>query len=182
MLPQQSLWLNKRLTRNTDPRSVIPDRVAAIPDADFIPKPHDDGILWHRNGVTGAVSDCSRRLLQVAGSTIQDVSVALRILDDGAWLSVNDQRRVSVSELWRLHAPGFCDCPLVDFIAEGFTEVSADGRDVAVTTYGECIACGESGVPGKLPVGYIHEGEYRNYDREHVVLEPITNRPGGNQQ
>ncbi|ERH01778.1 MAG: hypothetical protein J07HN6_01336, partial [Halonotius sp. J07HN6] len=30
------------------------------------------------------------------------MSVALRILDDGAWLSVNDQRRVSVSELWRL--------------------------------------------------------------------------------
>jgi len=75
------------------------------------------------------------------------VSVALRILDDGAWLSVNDQRRVSVSELWRVHAPEFCECPLVDFIAEGFTDVSADGRDVAVTTYGKCIACGESGVP-----------------------------------
>ena len=161
---------------------MIPDRVAAIPDADFIPKPHDNGRLWCRNGVTGAVSDCSGRLLQVAGDPTDCVSVALRILDDGAWLSVNDQRRVSVSELWRLHAPEFCSCELVDFIAEGFTEVSADGRDVAVTTYGQCIECGASGVPGKLPVGYIHEGEYRNYDREHVIMEPITNRSDRNQQ
>ena len=105
------------------------------------------------------------------------MSVALRILDDGAWLSVDDQRRVSVSELWRLEDPDFCDCDLVDFIAEGFTSVSADGRDVAVTTYGKCIACGESGVPGKLPVGRIRDGEYRSYDREHVVMRPIDDRP-----
>ena len=104
------------------------------------------------------------------------MSVALRILDDGAWLSVNDQRRVSVSELWRLDAPGFCSCDLVDFIAQGFTEVSADGRDVAVTTYGECIACGESGVPGKLPVGQIHNGEYTGYDRHNIIMLPIERR------
>jgi len=141
-----------------------------------MPKPPDRSRFGWRNGVTGAVSDCSGRLLQVAGGPTGCVSVALRILDDGAWLSVNDQRRVSVSELWRLHAPEFCSCDLVDFIAEGFTAVSADGRDVAVTTYGQCIECGASGVPGKLPVGYIHNGEYRNYDREHAVLEPIGNR------
>ena len=110
------------------------------------------------------------------------MSVALRILDDGAWLSVNDQRRVSVSELWRLDAPDFCDCDLVDFIAEGFTDVSADGRDVAVTTYGKCIACGASGVPGKLPVGRIAEGSYEGYDRQNVVLRPIDRRGGENQQ
>lgn len=104
------------------------------------------------------------------------MSVALRILDDGAWLSVDDRRRVSVSELWRLDDPGFCECDLVDFIAEGFTSVSADGRDVAVTTYGQCIACGERGVPGKLPVGRIHEGEYRGYDRGHVIVRPIDAR------
>jgi len=104
------------------------------------------------------------------------MSVALRILDDGAWLSVDDTRRVSVSELWRLDAPAFCECDLVDFIAEGFTEVSADGREVAVTTYGKCIACGESGVPGKLPVGRIREGSYEGYDRQHVVLRPIERR------
>lgn len=106
------------------------------------------------------------------------MSVALRILDDGAWLSVNDQRRVSVSELWRLDAPEFCDCDLVDFIAEGFTEVSADGHDVAVRTYGQCIACGASGVPGKLPVGRIRDGEYRGYDRQHIVMRPIERRGG----
>jgi len=104
------------------------------------------------------------------------MSVALRILDDGAWLSVDDQRRVSVSELWRLDAPEFCECDLVDFIAEGFTEVSADGRDVAVTTYGQCIACGASGVPGKLPVGRIRDGEYKGYDRQHIVMRPIERR------
>jgi len=104
------------------------------------------------------------------------MSVALRILDDGAWLSVNDQRRVSVSELWRLDAPEFCECDLVDFIAEGFTDVSADGHDVAVTTYGQCIACGASGVPGKLPVGRIREGKYKGYDRQNVVLRPIKMR------
>ena len=104
------------------------------------------------------------------------MSVALRILDDGAWLSVNDQRRVSVSELWRLDAPDFCSCELVDFIAEGFTEVSADGRDVAVTTYGQCIACGTSGVPGKLPVGQIRHGEYTGYDRQHMIMRPIRRR------
>ena len=161
---------------------MIPDRVAAIPDARSEPKPDDDSRFGWLRAVTGAVSDCSGRLLQVASSPTELVSVALRILDDGAWLSVNDQRRVSVSELWRLHAPEFCDCPLVDFIAEGFTEVSADGRDVAVTTYGKCIACGESGVPGKLPVGYINEGKYRNYDRENIVMEPISDRPTKNQQ
>lgn len=99
--------------------------------------------------------------------------MALRILDDGAWLSVNDQRRVSVSELWRLDVPDFCGCDLVDFIAKGFTQVSADGRHVAVTTYGQCIACGESGVPGKLPVGRIRDGEFRGYDRQNVVLRPV---------
>ncbi len=104
------------------------------------------------------------------------MSVALRILDDGAWLSVNDQRRVSVSELWRVDDPDFCDCDLVDFIAEGFTAVSADGRDVAVTTYGQCIACGKKGVPGKLPVGRIRNGAYRGYDREHMIMRPMSGR------
>ena len=38
-------------------------------------------------------------------------------------------------------------------------------------------ACGESGVPGKLPVGRIRDGEYRSYDREHVVMRPVDGRP-----
>ncbi len=101
------------------------------------------------------------------------MSVALRILDDGAWLSVNDQRRVSVSELWRVNAPGFCECELVDFLAEGFTEVTAADNEVAIETYGQCIRCGVSGVPGHLPVGAIIQGRYRDYDRENVVLSPV---------
>ena len=44
------------------------------------------------------------------------VSVAIRVLDDGAWVSVDDERRVSVSELWRLGGD-VCACTddLADF-------------------------------------------------------------------
>ena len=161
---------------------MIPDGVAGIPDAPNAGDSPYSNRVDREPAVIGAVSHCGGRPLQVSRGQTPGVSVALRILDDGAWLSVNDQRRVSVSELWRLQAPEFCECDLVDFIAEGFTEVSADGRDVAVTTYGKCIACGESGVPGKLPVGYIHRGEYRGYDRENIVMQPIKSRPAKNQQ
>lgn len=100
------------------------------------------------------------------------MTVALRILDDGAWLSVNDRREVSVSELWRLDAPEFCDCELADFLAEGFLDTAVDGRTVALHAYGQCIACGASGTVGPLPVGRIVNGEFRGYDRERVVLSP----------
>lgn len=89
------------------------------------------------------------------------MSVALRVLDDGAWVSVNDERRVSVSELWRVGDPEACACECADYVVEGFTDVGADGRTVTADVYGQCIRCGQAAsVPG-LPVGRIVDGEFR---------------------
>lgn len=97
------------------------------------------------------------------------MSVALRILDDGAWVSVNDERRVSVSELWRFHDPEFCACALPDLVVENFQEVGVDGRTVEARVYGQCIACGEKGITPWLPVGRIVDSTYRDIDRESVL-------------
>ena len=97
------------------------------------------------------------------------MSVALRTLDDGAWISVNDERRVSVSELWRLTGD-FCACEQTDFIVENFLDVGVDGRDVSARVYGQCIACGESGPAEWRPVGRISDGEFREYARESVLV------------
>jgi hypothetical protein len=104
------------------------------------------------------------------------MSVALRILDDGAWISVNDDRRVSVSELWRFHEPEFCACALPDLVVENFQQVGVDGRTVEVRAYGQCIACGTKHETPWLPVGRVVDGEYRDIDRESV-LRP-TRAPG----
>ncbi|XVH32669.1 hypothetical protein ACNS7O_05645 [Haloferacaceae archaeon DSL9] len=105
------------------------------------------------------------------------MSVALRILDDGAWLSVNDERRVSVSELWRLDDPEFCGCRLPDLVVEGFLEPGVSGRTVAVRVYGQCIACGETGTTPWIPVGRIRDGEFHDIDRQSV-LRPSSPRRG----
>ncbi len=97
------------------------------------------------------------------------MSVALRILDDGAWVSVNDERRVSVSELWRFHEPEFCACTLPDLVVENFQQVGVDGRTVEARVYGQCIACGETGITPWLPVGRIVDGAYQEIDRESVL-------------
>lgn len=98
------------------------------------------------------------------------MSVSLRVLDDGAWVSVNDAREVSVSELWRLDAPAFCGCDLPDFVVENVLDVGVDGRTIDAKVYGQCIACGTAGVPGWVPVGRLAGGEFVDIDREHVVL------------
>jgi hypothetical protein len=105
------------------------------------------------------------------------MSVALRTLDDGAWVSVNDERRVSVSELWRL-CGDFCACEQTDLVVENVLDVGADGRDVDVRVYGQCIACGETGTTDWLPVGRIVDGDFRHYDRETVVA--AASRRAGN--
>lgn len=85
--------------------------------------------------------------------------VSLRTLDDGAWVSVDDERRVSVSELWPV--AGACECALADFLVEGFTGVAVDGRTVSVEAYGTCVRCGASATVGPLPVGRVVDGEFR---------------------
>jgi hypothetical protein len=97
------------------------------------------------------------------------MSVALRVLDDGAWISVNDERRVSVGELWRFPDPTFCACSLPDAVVEGFLETGVDGRTVRVRAAAQCIACGESGTTGWLPVGRVGGGEFRSLARESVL-------------
>ena len=98
------------------------------------------------------------------------MSVSLRVLDDGAWVSVNDAREVSVSELWRLDAPAFCACDLPDFVVENVLSVGIAGRTIDAKVYGQCIACGETGVPGWVPVGRLSDGEFTDIDRERTVL------------
>jgi hypothetical protein len=97
------------------------------------------------------------------------MSVALRILDDGAWVSVNDQRRVSVSELWRFLDADFCRCDLPDLLVENFQAVGVDGRTVEARVYGQCIECGTDGESPWLPVGRVVDGTYRDLDRESVL-------------
>jgi hypothetical protein len=97
------------------------------------------------------------------------VTTRLRILDDGAWLSVDDTRQVSVSELWRLDAPGFCECDLSDLVVENFLEVGIDGRTVEVRVYGQCIACGTQATTGWVPVGRVVDGAFEDIDRESVL-------------
>ncbi|ERG96115.1 MAG: hypothetical protein J07HQW2_02584 [Haloquadratum walsbyi J07HQW2] len=96
------------------------------------------------------------------------VTVRLRVLDDGAWISVNDQRKVSVSELWRVSAADFCSCELVDFVVENFQAVSVNGRTIEVIVYGQCIACGATGETEWLPVGRIIDGEFTVFDQSAV--------------
>lgn len=92
------------------------------------------------------------------------MSVALRVLDDGAWVSVNDERRVSVGELWRVAGArddGVCGCDCADFVVEGFTDVGVDGRTVAADVYGQCIRCGTAVNVDGIPVGRVVDGECR---------------------
>lgn len=74
-------------------------------------------------------------------------------LDDGAWLSVNDERRIAVGDLWRLLDTDFCGCESVDFLAEGFAEVALAPPTIEARVAGRCITCGTEGVTGWLPMG-----------------------------
>ncbi|SDX67283.1 hypothetical protein [Halobellus clavatus] len=97
------------------------------------------------------------------------MTTRLRILDDGAWLSVDDTRRVSVSELWRLDSTEFCDCDLADLVVENFQAVGVDGPIVEVRVYGQCITCGTKSTTGWIPVGRIVDGEFTDLERESVL-------------
>ncbi len=97
------------------------------------------------------------------------MTTRLRVLDDGAWLSVDDTRRVSVSELWRLDAPDFCECDIADLVVENFLAAGVDGRTVTARVYGQCIVCGTKSTVEWVPVGRILDGEFVDIDREGVL-------------
>ncbi|MFW6318352.1 MAG: hypothetical protein ACOC06_07795 [Halorubrum sp.] len=96
------------------------------------------------------------------------MTTRLRVLDDGAWISVDDSREVRVSELWRLDAPDFCGCELTDLVVENFQTVGVDGGTVETRVYGQCIACGAAGTTGWTPVGRIDDGSFAELDRDAI--------------
>ncbi|WP_434522335.1 hypothetical protein [Halorubrum sp. AS12] len=96
------------------------------------------------------------------------MTTRLRVLDDGAWISVNDSREVRVSELWRVDAPDLCECALADLVVENFQSVGVDASTVEARVYGQCIACGEAGTTGWIPLGQVRGGEFVEFDRSAV--------------
>lgn len=114
------------------------------------------------------VAVCEHRYRLIRRDRTAGVTTRLRVLDDGAWISVDDSREVRVSELWRLDAPDFCGCDLVDLVVENFQAVGVDGSTVEVRVYGQCIACDAAGATSWLPVGRVRDGEFDEFDRSAV--------------
>ena len=106
------------------------------------------------------------------------MTIALRTLDDGAWISVNDSRQVSVSDVWTLSRGLFCDCEPAYVLLEGFFDVDVDGPVVVARAVGQCLECGTRDSIDRLPVGRMVDGEFRPYDPESVqwLVEPDGER------
>lgn len=97
--------------------------------------------------------------MEVRSSRIGGVTVNVRTLDDGAWVSVNDRRRAGSSEIWVVDWD--CACSLAELLVEGVLETAVDGRTVDARVYGRCIRCGTSGTTSWMPVGRVVDGEFR---------------------
>ncbi len=100
--------------------------------------------------------------------------IALRTLDDGAWISVNDSRQVSVSDVWTLSRGVFCSCEPAYVLLEGFVDVGVDGSIVTADAVGQCLDCGTRDSIDRLPIGRIVDGEFEPYEPESVqsIVEP----------
>ena len=107
------------------------------------------------------------------------VVTSVHQLDDGAWVSVNDSREVTVSDLWLLAAHDVCGCAVADFLAEGFVEVSVDCGRVEARIAGRCIACGTEAITGWLELGRAdpETGAFRAVDPTSVHLPRGRRRP-----
>ncbi|WP_121823669.1 hypothetical protein [Halostella salina] len=92
------------------------------------------------------------------------MTVPVRTLDDGAWISVNNARAVSNSAVWPVAGVEFCDCEVAHLLPESFYDVSVDRDTVAVGTIVQCIDCGGHGTIDALPVGRVVNGEFREFD------------------
>lgn len=88
------------------------------------------------------------------------MTTRLRLLDDAAWVSVDDERTAGASEVWPV-ADCFCSCDVAFLVVEAFTEVGADGRRVDSRVHGHCVTCGESGTTDWLPVGRVTDAGFR---------------------
>ncbi|WP_293028498.1 hypothetical protein [Natronococcus sp.] len=96
------------------------------------------------------------------------MAIALRTLDDGAWISVDDSRRVSVSDVWTLSRGVFCECEPAYVLLEGFFGTGVDGSVVVADAVGQCLECGTRDSIDRLPVGRIVDGEFKPYGPEAV--------------
>ncbi|GAA0201971.1 hypothetical protein ACFFQF_02155 [Haladaptatus pallidirubidus] len=94
--------------------------------------------------------------------------IAVRTLDEGAWVNVNNTRIVGVSNVWKLARHDICDCGVAFFVVEVFTDVGVDGRRVEARAGGQCIGCGERGTTGWLQVGKMGESRFRSVAVEGV--------------
>ncbi|WP_435349708.1 hypothetical protein [Haloarchaeobius sp. HRN-SO-5] len=105
------------------------------------------------------------------------MATQLRVLDDGAWISVDNRRRVPNSDVWPLAATDFCACETAHVVLEAFTDVGVGRDGVAVSAVGQCIDCGTAGSLDWLPVGRIRDGEFHAFDPGTVraTLEPGRN-------
>ncbi|MGB9964266.1 hypothetical protein [Halobacterium sp. CBA1126] len=88
------------------------------------------------------------------------MATRLRLLDDAAWVSVNDERAVGTSEVWPV-AETFCSCELAWLVVEAFVDVGVNGRRVEARPHGHCLNCGESGTAPWLPVGKVTDDGFR---------------------
>lgn len=85
----------------------------------------------------------------------------LRLLDDAAWVSVNDAREAGASELWPAVDAGVCACEPAWLVVQAFVEVGVDGRRIDARAAVQCIECGGEGTTAWLPVGRVDEDGFR---------------------
>lgn len=91
------------------------------------------------------------------------MATELRVLDDGAWVSVDNERRVPTSDVWPFVSTDFCDCDTAAVLVEAFTSVGVDGREVDVDGVGTCVDCGDGHTFSGLAVGRVLDGAFHPY-------------------
>jgi len=92
------------------------------------------------------------------------MTVPVRTLDDGAWISVNNARAVSNSDIWPLALYDFCNCETAHVLCESFFDVSIHRDTIAVGAVGQCIDCGTQDTIDALPVGRVIDGEFHSFE------------------
>lgn len=84
----------------------------------------------------------------------------LRLLDDAAWVSVNDAREAGASELWPASEAGVCTCEPAWLVVQAFVEVGVDGRRIDARAAVQCIECGTAGTTDWLPIGRVRDDTF----------------------
>ncbi|NHN41701.1 hypothetical protein G9C85_08650 [Halorubellus sp. JP-L1] len=104
------------------------------------------------------------------------MTTQLRVLDDGAWVSVDNRRQVATTDVWPFVATDFCSCSTAFVLLEAFTDVGVDGREVVVDGVGRCVDCGEKQTFAGLGVGRVLDGSFRAYppDGVRATSEPVV--------